>query len=193
MSYPMHQGPGRYGAAPPQVTAHYVTALPHRSSTGHVVIAWILTVLTAFYLLPWAIAATRSKRNVGPIVLINIFLGWTLAGWIAALVMACLNDDRPTVMTVFQPVPYPTPGPVPSGYPVHPQPGYPALTQQPPAPSWPTSQPVSQPVSQPTAAYPEPQQPPYPASAPSGWSRSEDEPTQVIDGFAPPYGGPPHR
>ena len=52
-------------------------------------IAWVLTVLTLGYMLPWAIAATRGKSNAGMIGIVNFFAGWTVIGWIAALVMAC--------------------------------------------------------------------------------------------------------
>jgi len=52
-------------------------------------VAWILTVLTLAYLLPWAIAATRGKSNSGAIGVLNLLLGWTFIGWVAALVMAC--------------------------------------------------------------------------------------------------------
>jgi hypothetical protein len=52
-------------------------------------IAWVLTVLTVGYLLPWAIAASRGKSNAGMIGILNVLLGWTVIGWIIALVMAC--------------------------------------------------------------------------------------------------------
>jgi hypothetical protein len=61
-------------------------------STGkptQAIIAWVLAVLTVGYLLPWAVAATRGKSNAGAIGWINLLLGWTLIGWIIALVMAC--------------------------------------------------------------------------------------------------------
>lgn len=57
------------------------------------VIAWILTILTAGYMLPWAIAATRGKSNSGAIGWINLLVGWTLVGWIIALVMACSSHQ----------------------------------------------------------------------------------------------------
>jgi hypothetical protein len=59
------------------------------ANTAEVVAAWIITVLTAGYMLPWAIAATRGKANSASIALVNFLLGWTFVGWIAALVMAC--------------------------------------------------------------------------------------------------------
>ena len=58
-------------------------------NAAEVAIAWIITVLTIGYMFPWAIAATRGKSNSLPIALLNFFAGWTLIGWIVALVMAC--------------------------------------------------------------------------------------------------------
>ena len=46
------------------------------------------------YFLPTIIAAVRSKRDVVSIAVLNIFLGWTLIGWIVALVWA-LKEDIP--------------------------------------------------------------------------------------------------
>lgn len=46
------------------------------------------------YFLPTIIAAVRSKRDVVSIAVLNIFLGWTLIGWIIALVWA-LKEDVP--------------------------------------------------------------------------------------------------
>jgi len=54
-----------------------------------VTFAWVLTVLTLGYLLPWAVAASRGKSNSLAVGLVNLFAGWTLVGWIIALVMAC--------------------------------------------------------------------------------------------------------
>ena len=51
--------------------------------------AWVIAVCTLGYMLPWAVAATRGKSNAGAIGWINLLLGWTLIGWIVALVMAC--------------------------------------------------------------------------------------------------------
>lgn len=67
-------------------------------------IAWIVAVLTLLYMLPWAIAATRNK-DVASVGLINFFLGWSIVGWIVALVMAC-GSTAPTVVTthVVQPM-----------------------------------------------------------------------------------------
>jgi hypothetical protein len=37
------------------------------------------------YLLPSIIAAVRGHRNSNSICVVNIFLGWTLLGWVIAL------------------------------------------------------------------------------------------------------------
>ncbi len=51
--------------------------------------AWIIAIITLGYMLPWAIAATRGKSNSGAIGWLNLLLGWSVIGWIIALVMAC--------------------------------------------------------------------------------------------------------
>ena len=51
-------------------------------------IAWLIAIFTAGYMLPWAIAATRGKSNAGVIGVVNLLLGWTVVGWVIALVMA---------------------------------------------------------------------------------------------------------
>lgn len=58
-------------------------------STALLVVAWVVAVATGFYLLPWAIAATRGKSNQWGIFAGNLLLGWTVVGWIVALVKAC--------------------------------------------------------------------------------------------------------
>lgn len=44
------------------------------------------------YFLPTIVALVRHKRNTLSIFLLNLFLGWTLAGWIIALVWASTVD-----------------------------------------------------------------------------------------------------
>lgn len=57
------------------------------------IVSWIVTVLTVGYMLPWAIAATRGKSNTGAIFWLNLLLGWSVIGWIIALVMACTSHQ----------------------------------------------------------------------------------------------------
>ena len=44
------------------------------------------------YFLPTIVALVRHKQNVVSILLLNLFLGWTLIGWIVALVWASTVD-----------------------------------------------------------------------------------------------------
>ena len=45
-------------------------------------------VFIALYFLPGFVAAMRGHHNVAAIVVLNLFLGWTLVGWVVALVWA---------------------------------------------------------------------------------------------------------
>jgi hypothetical protein len=44
------------------------------------------------YFLPTIIALIKSKRDAVAILLLNLFLGWSVIGWIIALVWAAKND-----------------------------------------------------------------------------------------------------
>lgn len=52
------------------------------------VVAIVVAILTAGYMLPWAIAAVRGNSNTWPVFWVNLLLGWTVIGWIVALVMS---------------------------------------------------------------------------------------------------------
>jgi len=45
------------------------------------------------YWIPSAVAAGRHVRNTGSVVIVNLFFGWTVIGWIVALAMACRSTD----------------------------------------------------------------------------------------------------
>jgi len=49
------------------------------------------------YFLPSIIALARSKRDITAILLLNFFLGWTMIGWVVALVWA-VKTDVPAVV-----------------------------------------------------------------------------------------------
>ena len=40
------------------------------------------------YLLPTIVAAVRKVPNLGSVIVINLFLGWSLIGWVVAMAMA---------------------------------------------------------------------------------------------------------
>ncbi len=83
---------------------------------GHVAVAWVVAVLTLGYMLPWAIAATRGRPNTGAIALVNLLVGWTFIGWVAALVMACLSDPVQVASPTFVQVNSPGPTTAPPGW-----------------------------------------------------------------------------
>jgi hypothetical protein len=68
-----------------------------RSWTVTKVVAVIVAILTAGYMLPWAIAAVRDVPH-WLVFWINLLLGWTIIGWIVALVMS-LRAQRQVVIT----------------------------------------------------------------------------------------------
>lgn len=76
-----------YQPAPQLYGPGYLTDRSDKSVQA--VFAWVFTVLTVLYFLPWAVAATRGKSNSGLLGLLTLLLGWTLIGWIVLLVMAC--------------------------------------------------------------------------------------------------------
>jgi hypothetical protein len=47
---------------------------------------------TLMYFLPSIIALAKSKRDLLAIFLLNFFLGWSVIGWIVALVWAAKSD-----------------------------------------------------------------------------------------------------
>lgn len=49
------------------------------------------------YFLPSIVALIRGKRDITSIVLLNFFLGWTMIGWVVALVWA-VKTDVPAVV-----------------------------------------------------------------------------------------------
>ena len=53
-----------------------------------------IVIVIVFYLLPSFVAAVRHHHNEGAIVALNILAGWTILGWIAALVWALTNAPR---------------------------------------------------------------------------------------------------
>ena len=70
-----------------------------KGSAGKMEIGGILVI--AFYFLPAIIAASRQHLNAGAILVLNLLLGWTVLGWIAALIWSLTN---PAVVQIPQSV-----------------------------------------------------------------------------------------
>jgi uncharacterized membrane protein len=54
----------------------------------------ILACLASVYFYPSIVAAKRKVKNQA-VILVNVFLGWTVIGWLAAIIMAT------TMLTIF--------------------------------------------------------------------------------------------
>jgi Superinfection immunity protein len=53
-----------------------------------------LILFLIFYMFPWMIAASRKHLSTAAIFFLNLFLGWTFLGWVAAFVWACTSNTR---------------------------------------------------------------------------------------------------
>lgn len=52
---------------------------------------FVVGLLIALYFLPSIIAIIRDPKHSGSIGLVNLFLGWTIIGWFAALIWAIVE------------------------------------------------------------------------------------------------------
>lgn len=57
----------------------------------------ILLVCVVIYFIPTFIANGRKTHNENGIAIVNVLLGWTVVGWIIALIMACGSRSKDTV------------------------------------------------------------------------------------------------
>lgn len=63
---------------------------------GLVLVALFMAAMVAGYFVPTIIAGRRKHHNLGAIIAVNLLLGWSLIGWIVALVWS-LTDPSQTV------------------------------------------------------------------------------------------------
>ena len=54
----------------------------------------IVLVFIVLYLLPSIIAIKKKHKDLIKILIINIFLGWTIVGWIISLVLAINMQNK---------------------------------------------------------------------------------------------------
>jgi hypothetical protein len=54
------------------------------------------------YMIPAGIAILRKRSNTGAIFVVNLFLGWTLIGWVVALTWAVATDNKVTAAPAAQ-------------------------------------------------------------------------------------------
>lgn len=63
------------------------------SGPAKALIMWV--VLAAMYVLPTLLAWKRSSRRRLTITAVNLLLGWTLIGWVVAMVMTFAYEPPP--------------------------------------------------------------------------------------------------
>ena len=57
----------------------------------------IFALGVVFSLIPWFVALARGCRNTIPIFVICLFFGWTVVGWVAAFIWACVDETSSRV------------------------------------------------------------------------------------------------
>ncbi len=80
-------------------------------------VGFIVVAALCVYFFPSIVAILR-RVNIGQVIVINLFLGWTLIGWVSALVMSCATKiyiDPPQVNHYYQAPALPLAGP-PAGW-----------------------------------------------------------------------------
>ena len=55
----------------------------------------LLVALVVMYFVPAFIAVLRGHHNAGAIFVLNLLLGWTMLGWVVALVWAATGVNAP--------------------------------------------------------------------------------------------------
>lgn len=55
-------------------------------------------LIILLYFIPTFNAYSNKKRNATSVLIINLFLGWTVIGWIVAFAMSAGKDATPTVV-----------------------------------------------------------------------------------------------
>lgn len=76
------------------------TAPSHQSDEAFATVGILLMVIfgALAYLLPALVASSRNHHQKAAIWILNIFLGWTLLGWVGALVWASTSVRPPSPM-----------------------------------------------------------------------------------------------
>ena len=83
----------RVACALATLTAPVMAATDDKGDTG--LALGTLVLILAIYFIPAIVASNRRHRNRTAIGVLNLLLGWTLIGWVAALVWALTADVEP--------------------------------------------------------------------------------------------------
>lgn len=114
-AYPQSYPGQAMAAVPPAPMRARMTDQVNPSVTA-LIVAWVVTSVSGLYMLPWAIAVTRGKANKWSTFAVNLLLGWTIIGWIAALVMSLTEHRTVSYSYAVAPGWYPAPDGVGRAY-----------------------------------------------------------------------------
>ena len=64
---------------------------------GFIIMVLAMSIIIAIYFVPSIIASVRHAKHSDGIVALNFFLGWTVLGWIAAMIWAIVEQEARTV------------------------------------------------------------------------------------------------
>ena len=59
-----------------------------------ILILIIVAISVTIYIIPLIVAIKKKHPYKVPIILINIFLGWSFLGWVGALIWACILPEQ---------------------------------------------------------------------------------------------------
>lgn len=76
-----------------EVGEHSVTEQWQQGLMG-VVVTGVVLMVVGMYFIPTIAGFIRNKSNKMAILILNLFLGWTLLGWVVALVWAFTKDEK---------------------------------------------------------------------------------------------------
>ena len=63
----------------------------------------VLVIFLFVYLIPSIVAYYRGHRNIFPILILNIFIGWTYLGWVVSLAMSATDNIDLSIKEKRQP------------------------------------------------------------------------------------------
>jgi hypothetical protein len=77
---------------------HMTLAASGNDAGAGIAVVFIIIIGIAAYWVPTIVATIRKVPNRGSVIVVNLFLGWTLVGWVVALAMAARSQVVPVTM-----------------------------------------------------------------------------------------------
>ncbi|MEC2076674.1 superinfection immunity protein [Metabacillus fastidiosus] len=61
---------------------------------GLLALLFMIAIAVLAYFIPFIIALLKKKNNTVAIFFLNLLVGWTFLGWVAAFIWSLTKDDR---------------------------------------------------------------------------------------------------